>query len=191
MAGRVTLLPGPTFRHFSFSSSFLTWVLSVCLSVCNRTCLISSNPLLRVGHGFWPLYTVYRGFLNRVYGILQLKYGYSEYHFLWISGIKYTYLFWGGIFGYFGEFFSGILVYHYPPWPTLITWYGRYPFSVTTSQCTKKKSFEGYLNWILFYYLLLLMVWITYVYKYTKATTGSIYYIRSYIYIFLVYMYIF
>ena len=25
-----------------------------------------------------------------------------------------------GIFGYFGEFFSGILVYHYPPWPTLI-----------------------------------------------------------------------
>ena len=150
MAGRVTLLPGPTFRHFSFSCSFLTWVLSVCLSVCNRTCLISSNPLLRVGHGFWPLYTVYRGFLNRLYGILQLKYGYSEYHFLWISGIKYTYLFWGGIFGYFGEFFSGILVYHYPPWPTLITWYGRYPFSVKTSQCTKKKSFEGYFSWILF-----------------------------------------
>ena len=24
-------------------------------------------------------------------------------------------------FGYFGEFFSGILVYHYPPWPTLCT----------------------------------------------------------------------
>ena len=24
-----------------------------------------------------------------------------------------------GIFGYFGEFFSGILVYHFPPWPTL------------------------------------------------------------------------
>ena len=81
---------------------------------------------------------------------MQLKYGYSEYHFLWISGIKYTYLFWGGIFGYFGEFFSGILVYHYPPWPTLITWYGRYPFSVKTSQCTKKKSFEGYFSWILF-----------------------------------------
>ena len=36
-------------------------------------------------------YTVYRGFLNRVYGILQLKYGYSVYHFLWISGIKYTF----------------------------------------------------------------------------------------------------
>ena len=27
-------------------------------------------------------YTVYRSFLNRVYGILQLKYGYSVYHFL-------------------------------------------------------------------------------------------------------------
>ena len=25
-----------------------------------------------------------------------------------------------GIFGCFGEFFSGILYYHYPPWPTLI-----------------------------------------------------------------------
>ena len=27
-----------------------------------------------------------------------------------------------------------------------ITWYGRYPFSVNTSQCTKRKSFEGYLS---------------------------------------------
>ena len=27
-------------------------------------------------------YTVYRGFLNQVYGILQLKYRYSVYHFL-------------------------------------------------------------------------------------------------------------
>ena len=27
-------------------------------------------------------------------------------------GIRYT-----GIFGYFGDFFSGILVYHYPPPP--------------------------------------------------------------------------
>ena len=25
-------------------------------------------------------YTVYRGFLNRVYGIFQLKYGYLVYH---------------------------------------------------------------------------------------------------------------
>ena len=24
-----------------------------------------------------------------------------------------------GILGYFGDFFSGILVYHYTPWPTL------------------------------------------------------------------------
>ena len=37
-------------------------------------------------------YTVYRGFLNRVYGILQLKYGYSVYHFLRISGIKYNWV---------------------------------------------------------------------------------------------------
>ena len=36
---------GQLFYTF-FSSSFLTWVLSVCLSVCNRTCLLSSNPLL-------------------------------------------------------------------------------------------------------------------------------------------------
>ena len=27
-------------------------------------------------------YTVYKGFLTRVYVILQLKYGYSVYHFL-------------------------------------------------------------------------------------------------------------
>ena len=61
-------------------------------------------------------YTVYRGFLNRVYGILQLKDEYSVYHFLWISGIRYTMLplilvtyIWMN-FGYFGDFFSGILV---------------------------------------------------------------------------------
>ena len=72
-------------------------------------------------------YSVFRGVLNRVYGILQLKYGYSVYHFLWISGIKYSKLrlflgiFGGiwGILGYFVDFFSGILVFHYPPWPTL------------------------------------------------------------------------
>ena len=28
------------------------------------------------------VYSVFRGVLNRVYGILQLKYGYSVYHFL-------------------------------------------------------------------------------------------------------------
>ena len=49
-------------------------------------------------------YTVYRGFWNRVYGILQLKYGYSAYHFLWISGIKYTYLNFGYIWMNFGHF---------------------------------------------------------------------------------------
>ena len=58
---------------------------------------------------------------------MQLKYGYSVYHFLWISGIKYSKLrlflgiFGGirGILGYFFDFFSGILVFHYPPWQTL------------------------------------------------------------------------
>ena len=67
-------------------------------------------------------YTVYLGFLNRVYGILQLK--------LWVFGIslslnfRYTVynasIYFGYIwmnFGYFGEFFSGILVTHLPPPP--------------------------------------------------------------------------
>ena len=51
---------------------------------------------------------VYRGFLNRVYGILQLKYRYLVYHFLWISGIKYT---WKYTWVYLDEFwvFLGIL----------------------------------------------------------------------------------
>ena len=44
-------------------------------------------------------YSVFRGVLNRVYGIF--------------GGI------WG-ILGYFVDFFSVILVFHYPPWPTLI-----------------------------------------------------------------------
>ena len=66
-------------------------------------------------------YTVYRGFLNRVYGILQLKYGYLVYHFLWIS------VYVGIILGIFG-WILGILtiffqVYWYtttpPPRPTL------------------------------------------------------------------------
>ena len=35
---------------------------------------------IRVGQGFW-VYGI-QGLLNRVYGILQLKYGYSVYHFL-------------------------------------------------------------------------------------------------------------
>ena len=46
-------------------------------------------------------YTVYKVFLNRVYGTLQLKYEYSVYHFLWISGIKYT---WKYTWVYLDEF---------------------------------------------------------------------------------------
>ena len=73
-------------------------------------------------------YTVYRGFLNRVYGILQLKYGYSVLISLSLNFRCKVYLgiilgIFGrilGIFGYFCEFCSGILVYHYPHQPTLI-----------------------------------------------------------------------
>ena len=67
-------------------------------------------------------YTVYRGFLNRVYSILQLKYGYSVYHFLWISGIKYTYLNFGYIwmnFGYFWVFWRIFFRYTGIPLPPL------------------------------------------------------------------------
>ena len=53
----------------------------------NNTSTFQLSGLARVFE-----YTVYRGFLNRVYGILQLKYGYWVYHFLWISGIKYTWV---------------------------------------------------------------------------------------------------
>ena len=66
-------------------------------------------------------YTVYRGFLSRVYGILQLKYGYSVYHFLWISGIKYTYFNFGYIwmnFGYFWVFWRMFFGYTGIPLPT-------------------------------------------------------------------------
>ena len=49
---------------------------------------LASGRLIRVGQGFW-VYGI-QGFLNRVYSILQLKYGYSVYHFLWLSSIKYT-----------------------------------------------------------------------------------------------------
>ena len=53
----------------------------------------------------------------RVFGIsLSLNFRYKVY-LRRILGIFGWIL---GIFGYFGEFFSGILVYHYPPWPTLI-----------------------------------------------------------------------
>ena len=55
-------------------------------------------------------YTVYRGFLNWVYGILQLKYGFS-------LNFRYK-VYLGIILGIFG-WISGILVYRYPPWSTL------------------------------------------------------------------------
>ena len=90
------------------------------------------------------VYSVFGGVLNRVYGILQLKYGYSVYHFLWISGIKYSKLrlflgiFGGiwGILGYFVDFSSGILVFHYPPWPTLAHAYMKLFIFVTRGHCT-------------------------------------------------------
>ena len=101
-------------------------------------------------------YSVFRGVLNRVYGILQLKYGYSVYHFLWISGIKYSKLrlflgiFGGiwGILGYFVDFFSGILVFHYPPWPTLTSSL----FPVNASCITlPSKVIKSSVSWRLFW----------------------------------------
>ena len=67
------------------------------------------------------VYSVFRGVLNQVYGILQLKYGYSVYHFLWISGIKYSKLrlflgIFGGIWGILSIFFR---VYWYSTTPPL------------------------------------------------------------------------
>ena len=61
---------------------------------------------------------------------------------LLILGIKYSKLrlflgiFGGiwGILGYFVDFFSGILVFHYPPWPTLITPWLRLTQSLTICQ---------------------------------------------------------
>ena len=53
---------------------------------CTMKCFQCSwfQRIIRVGQGFW------------VYGILQLKYGYSVYHFLWIS------VYVGIILGIFG-----------------------------------------------------------------------------------------
>ena len=42
--------------------------------------LLKEKPQNRIGQGFW-VYGIQR-LLNRVYRILQLKYGYSVYHFL-------------------------------------------------------------------------------------------------------------
>ena len=55
----------------------------------NFTCTLDTILHHRVGQGFW-VYGI-QG-LFRVYSILQLKCGYSVYHFLWISGIKYTWV---------------------------------------------------------------------------------------------------
>ena len=114
----VTLIDFPITLVFNF---WKFWTLSLTTVLPCRTTQDITGSARVFG------YSVFRGVLNRVYGILQLKYGYSVYHFLWISGIKYSKLrlflgiFGGiwGILGYFVDFFSGILVFHYPPWPTL------------------------------------------------------------------------
>ena len=45
-------------------------------------CLALVQGVLNTGSARVFVYLVFRGVLNRVYGILQLKYGYSVYHFL-------------------------------------------------------------------------------------------------------------
>ena len=77
--------------------------------------------IIRVGQGFW-VYGIQGLFKSgiryiaaeiRVFGIsLDLNFRYKVYLGI-ILGI------FGCILGYFGEFFSGILVYHYRSWPTL------------------------------------------------------------------------
>ena len=47
-----------------------------------RVISTAANCLLNSGSARVFGYSVFRGVLNRVYGILQLKYGYSVYHFL-------------------------------------------------------------------------------------------------------------
>ena len=118
----------PTRANFSalFFFFFLSYLSFVCQFVTGP---IWFPPIHYSGSARVLVYTVYMGFLNRVYGILQLKYGYSVYHFLWISGIKYTYLsFWVYLdefwvfLGILANFFPGILVYHYPPPPPCPPW---------------------------------------------------------------------
>ena len=69
---------------------FPWWTPSKCLS--HEIFLPKYSAYHMSGSARVFVYSVFRGVLNRVYGILQLKYGYSVYHFLWISGIKYIYL---------------------------------------------------------------------------------------------------
>ena len=71
-----TLVLGNLFKRFRFAITF-----------AREFCHLGKTGSARVIG-----YTVYRGFFNRIYGILQLKYEYSVYHFLWISGIKYTWV---------------------------------------------------------------------------------------------------
>ena len=54
--------------HFWSSATFLAF--------------LRSEELISTGSARVFVYSVFRGVLNRVYGILQLKYGYSVYHFL-------------------------------------------------------------------------------------------------------------
>ena len=75
------------------------------------------GPVQRKGSARVFGYTVYRAFLNRVYGILQLKFGISlaslttNFRYtVYNASINFGYI--GMNFGYFGKFSSGILVYH-------------------------------------------------------------------------------
>ena len=49
---------------------------------CNVQVQVHLFTLIQSGSARVFGYRVYRGFLNQVYGILRLKYGYSVYHFL-------------------------------------------------------------------------------------------------------------
>ena len=52
-------------------------------TICATMCTISKYPgVLLSGSARVFGYSVFKGVLNRVYGILQLKYGYSVYYFL-------------------------------------------------------------------------------------------------------------
>ena len=55
-------------------------IAAVTLDICKVKWCMRLHISHRVGQGFW-VYGI-QGFLNRVYGILQPKYGYSVYHFL-------------------------------------------------------------------------------------------------------------
>ena len=52
------------------------------------------------------VHKVYRGFLNRVYGIFQLKYGYSTNFGYTVYNASISFKYIGRNLGYFGEFCS-------------------------------------------------------------------------------------